>query len=86
VTGKWTDFEFQIHMNTAGKGWIDAYVNGQKVGNRIVPPCGTTYPQPYAEYNMLRLGYYRDPAIKTAGTIIHDEYRMGATRASVSLY
>jgi hypothetical protein len=52
----------------------------------VTPACGTMYPAPYAKYNMLRIGYYRDPAIKTAGTIIHDEYRMGSTRSSVSLY
>ena len=36
--------------------------------------------------DILRLGYYRNTAITTPGTIIHDEYRMGATRSSVSLY
>jgi hypothetical protein len=86
TTGTWIDFEFQIHFNTAGKGWIDSYVNGRQVGSRFMPPCGTTYPEPYAKYDMLRVGYYRDPAIATAGTVIHDEYRMGATRSSVSLY
>jgi hypothetical protein len=86
TTGVWTDFEFQIHFNTAGRGWVDSYVNGKQVGTRVVPPCGTAYPEPYAKFSMLRLGYYRDPAIATSGTVIHDEYRMGATRSNVSLY
>jgi Polysaccharide lyase len=83
-TGTWTDFKFQIHFDTAGKGWVDAYANGQQVVSHFMPPCGTAYPAPYSRFQMLRVGYYRDPKIQTAGTIIHDEYWMGATLASVS--
>ena len=86
VAGTWTDFEFQIRFGTAGNGWVESYVNGRQVGSRFYPPCGTIYPSPYAEYTMLRLGYYRDPTIAAAGTVVHDEYRMGSSRASVSLY
>jgi hypothetical protein len=86
TTGTWTNFEFQIHFDAAGKGWVDAYVNDHLVIDHYTPPCGTSYPAPYSHYQTLRLGYYRDPAISTPGTVIHDEYRMGATRAEVSLY
>jgi hypothetical protein len=84
--GVWTDFEFQIKFGAAGVGWIDAFVNGAQVGTRITPPCGTIYPSPYAEHTILRMGYYRDELITTSGAVLHDEYRMGATRSSVSLY
>jgi hypothetical protein len=86
TTGKWNDFEFQIHFGRAGDGWLETYVNGQMIGNRFYPPCGTIYPAPYAAYSILRVGYYRDPKITLPGTVIHDEYRMGPTRSSVSLY
>jgi hypothetical protein len=84
-TGKWNDFMFQIHFDRAGKGWLDAWMNGRQIVSHFVPPCGTIYPAPYANFTILRLGYYRDPAINTPGTIIHDEYRMGPTQASVAL-
>jgi hypothetical protein len=84
-TGRWFDFEFGIHFNTAGKGWVDVYVNSVKKVVHYIPPCGTLYPAPYSQYQTLRVGYYRDPLIPTTGTIYHDEYRMGPTRDSVSL-
>jgi hypothetical protein len=83
--GRWIDFEFQIHFNTAGKGWVSAWVDSVQKVNAYKPPCGTAYPTPYSQFQMIRAGYYRDPAIRSAGTMYHDEYRMGSTRASVSL-
>lgn len=85
AVGAWTDFQFHIHFATAGAGWVDAYANGVQVIDHYFPPCGTSYPAPDSSYQTLRVGYYRDPAIVAAGTIVHDEYRMGATQADVAL-
>lgn len=79
-TGTWTDFTFRIYFDTAANGgWVSASVNGVQVLNQFTPPCGTVYPAPYSQYDSLRLGYYRDPAISETGAVTHDEYKVRTT-------
>jgi hypothetical protein len=78
TTGVWHEFVFHIHFDTAGRGWVDAWMDGRKVVDHYMPACGTIYPAPYQAYTALRAGYYRDPAISTSGTVLHDDYLYAA--------
>jgi hypothetical protein len=82
TTGVWHEFVFHIHFDTAGRGWVDAWMDGRKVVDHYMPACGTIYPAPYQAYTALRAGYYRDPAISTSGTVLHDDYLYAADGSS----
>ena len=76
-TDVWTDFQFEIYFGRVSDGgWVSAWVNGTQVLSQFKPPCGTIYPAPDSQFDSLRLGYYRDPAISQTGTVTHDEYEV----------
>jgi Polysaccharide lyase len=81
ATDVWTDFRFQIYFDTAANGgWVSVWVNGRQVLDQYKPACGTEYPPPDSQFDSLRLGYYRDPAISQTGTVTHDQYEVGTSR------
>lgn len=62
-------------------GRISVWRNGTQVLTNYKPPGGTKYP---GQLSYLKIGIYRDPAMSTTGaTVVHDDWRAGATRAAV---
>jgi hypothetical protein len=81
TNGTWDDWVFHIKFssNTA-VGYVEVWRNGTKVLDPWYPPGGTLYPS-LASY--LKVGYYRSKAISQDSTVLHDDWRVGATRQSV---
>jgi len=66
--------------SVASIGSVDLWRNGIKVFTGLHMPGGTLYPR---MTSYLKLGYYRDKAIRTQGTVYQDDWKVGPTFASV---
>jgi hypothetical protein len=84
VTGVVDEWLFNVLFssdNTVGQ--FSVWRNGVQQVNGYKPPGGTKYP---SQLSYLKVGIYRDPALSVTGaTVVHDDWRVGTTRAAVEI-
>jgi len=79
VWDRWT--AHIVFSSNASTSSVDLWRNGTRIFTGLHMPGGTLYPR-LTSY--LKVGYYRDSAIRTPGTVYQDGWKVGTTAASVS--
>jgi hypothetical protein len=82
VAGRWDDWIVHVRFSadpTAGS--VEVWRNGTLALPSFAPPGGTLYP---GAASYLKVGYYRNPQIDVAGTLVMDSLRVGTTAAAVA--
>jgi hypothetical protein len=82
VANVWDRWTFHIKFSSDPTvGYVDVWRNGVQYVSGWHMPGGTKYP---GLFSYLKVGYYRDTAISTQGTVYQDAWKAGTTAASVS--
>lgn len=82
VAGRWDDWV--VHVRFAADpaaGSVAVWRNGAPALHPFAPPGGTLYP---GAASYLKIGYYRNPEIDVAGTLVMDSLRVGTTAGAVT--
>ena len=65
-------------------GHVEVWKDGALVLPRYAPVTGTMYPRPDGvDGSYLKIGYYRNPDIAQAGTVVYDDWRIGTSLDAV---
>ncbi|HEV7203435.1 MAG TPA: heparin lyase I family protein [Jatrophihabitans sp.] len=82
TTNVWNHWTFHVKFSSNPTvGYVDVWRDGKQVISGWHMPGGTLYP---SLNSYLKVGYYRDTAISTQGTVYQDAWKAGTTAASVS--
>lgn len=83
ATSRWVSWVFHIRFSAdPATGFAEVWRDGRPVSGRVAPHGGTLYP---GLESYLKIGYYRNTAIGTAGTVVQDDWRIGTTFRAVSV-
>ncbi|MFC4949918.1 polysaccharide lyase [Pseudonocardia sp. GCM10023141] len=85
TTGRWVDWVLHVKFSSdPSVGYVEIWQDGKLILPHYAPATGTMYPGPNGvDGSYLKIGYYRDSAIATPGTVVYDDWRIGTTLAAV---
>jgi hypothetical protein len=82
VAGRWDDWVVHVRFSAdPAVGFVEVWRGGRLVLPAFAPPGGTMYP---GAASYLKIGYYRNPEIDVAGTLVMDALRVGTTASAVA--
>lgn len=82
VPGRWDDWVVHVRFSPdPAAGFVEVWRGGRLALPSFAPPGGTMYP---GDTSYLKVGYYRNPEIDVAGTLVMDSLRVGTTAADVA--
>jgi hypothetical protein len=85
TTGVWVDWLIHIKFSpNPDVGYVELWRDQRPLLDKFHPDSGTMYPTSNDEPEVyLKLGYYRNAAISTPGTVYHAGWKVGTTLAAV---
>ena len=85
VPDTWEDWLIHITFSPdPAVGYVDVWQNGRLLVDGFHPQSGTMYPTTEGEPDVyLKVGYYRNAAIRASGTVYYADWKVGTTRAAV---